>query len=124
MVQRQYISLSWGFNDIKPLDSLNISSILSFFLFINRHEIDVEGLRADSSPGERGSFGYFKCRANRGYVFSTKAMRNNIATLLIGFSVMKGKSIKITLFLSLFRDRTGSRGMLLPHYLLYVLPVV
>lgn len=124
MVQRQYISLSWGFNDIKPLDSLNISSILSFFLFINRHEIDVEGLRADSSPRERGSFGYFKCRANRGYVFSTKAMRNNIAKLLIGFSVIKGKSIKITLFLSLFRDRTGSRGMLLPHYLLYVLPVV
>lgn len=90
MVHQQYISLSWGFNDIKPLDSLNISSLLSYFLYINRHEIDVQGLRADSSPGERGSFGYFKCRANCGYVFSTKATRNNIAMLLIGFSVIGG----------------------------------
>ena len=95
MVHQQYISLNWGFNDIRPLNSLNISSILSYFLYINTHEIDVQGLRADSSPGERGFFGYFKCRANCGYVFSTKAMRNNIAMLLIGFGVIKGKKIII-----------------------------
>lgn len=40
------------------------------------HEIDAHGLRAESSTEERDSFGYFKCRANCGYVFSTKATRN------------------------------------------------
>lgn len=43
------------------------------FILCFRHEVDVHNLKVDSGPGEKDTFGFFKCRANCGYVFTTKA---------------------------------------------------
>ena len=52
----------------------NFVAIFSSLYF--RHEIDAHSLNMDPGPEERDKFGYFKCRAKCGYVFSTKATRN------------------------------------------------
>ncbi|CAB4011927.1 hypothetical protein AC249_AIPGENE16794, partial [Paramuricea clavata] len=40
------------------------------------HEVDSHSFHVECGSSEKDSFGYFKCRAKCGYVYSTKAARN------------------------------------------------
>lgn len=60
------------------INLINFNFILCF-----RHEVDVHNLNLDSGPGEKDTFGFVKCRANCGYVFTTKATRKLYVPLKI-----------------------------------------
>lgn len=62
------------FLELKHNGKLLILTLFNLFFF--RHEVDSHGLLAEISEGERDSFGYFKCRAACGYVYSTRSKRN------------------------------------------------
>lgn len=53
---------------------------ISFYHY--RHEIDSHGLYVECDSNEKDSFGYFKCRAACGYVYSTKATRNRYSNVV------------------------------------------